>query len=228
MPTPRRHWVHALCVVAIGVPVALIGLLPSAQRKWMLWEYGPVQIVGALLLLLATVYTWRLYRSEPSDSKERPTIGFVFFLMLFLFWREAELDFHLLGVLGFNARHAFSWKYLIDGSPVWIKLVLGIPSLGLTAWVVRLVAPNILRMLAHAWDNRRAASPWYLLIGLGLLALGQLWDHAEYIGARSGLTLLGSGDRDPVPEEMLEICGEFVLLLCVLEFGREVRRRAQG
>jgi hypothetical protein len=225
--TRQRHWRRAAIVVAVGVPVTLIGLLPSQHRYWLLAEYGPVQITAALSLLFAAICAWRLYRSQPTDSKERPTIAFVFFLMVFFFWHEAELDHELLAVLGFRGRRAFSWKYLIDGSPLWIKLVLGIPSLGLTAWIVRILAPNIGTALAQAWENRRAASPWYLLIGLGFLALAQMWDHAESIAAQTGWTFVVTGDREPAPEEMLEICGELVLLFCVLEFRQEVRGRAE-
>ncbi len=174
----RRHAIHALLVLVVGVPVVLILCLPSSQREWLLRDFGPVQVTGGLFLLLAAIFAWRVYRSQPRDSAERPTIALVLFLMVILFWREAELDLALLQALGSSA-------------------------------------------------NRRAASPWYLAIGMGLICLAQVWDNAKGIATRTGWTFWVAGDQAPAPEEALEIGGELTLLFCVLEFAREVRARSR-
>jgi len=215
----RRRIAYIGIILIVVLVIAVAVLLWPARRAWLLWEMGPVQLVQSLVLLAAAIQALRLVLKEPADSDERPAMAAVLGLVVALFWREAEPDYLLLGY------HAFSWKYLVDGSPVWIKLGLGIPSIAFTIYILRMILPRLRGTLDSAWRQRHLASPRLLVISMACLGFSQLWDKAGKTMARIGLEVFVTTDRDPLPEELFELCGELLLLYCVLEFTHEVAAR---
>ena len=70
-------------------------------------------------------------------------------------------------------------------------------------------------------------SPRLLALALATLAVSQLWDK-PWFSRTLGLGAFASDARDPLPEELLETCGELLLLMCAIEFVQEVRSRARA
>jgi len=144
------------------------------------------------------------------------------FICLFMCWREIELDQRYFRV------HAFSWKYLADGrTPVSERLLLGIPSLGLSLVVLVVCLANARRIVATARRRDLRVGVWLFVVGLGLYLVAAGYDRAWGWEQDYGLYLPGfRGHRDDFWEEWLELKGAVAVLMGVLDHFR--RRKSVG
>lgn len=209
-----------VCLLMAG-SLAISDLLWPEATPALTAENGPVQNLQALFLVtacLAVVVRLSRSRVPRTDSASLAALGLLAFALA---WREIELDEQLWHV------HAFSWKYLFNASiPASVRWGLGIPSLLLTAGA----AAYLLRSGVRTWCGRlwawRSCGLNLVLCGLFAMAAGQLWDKGRTIARHCGIQLFQHREEivspNPLPEELLELIGEFLLLMGILGI---IRRR---
>lgn len=210
----RRHAVY-LGLLALAAVAVVVFHNRSGGRGSFTGELGPVQIAQAAILVIAFVvmFTSLLRIGGPGKPGGPIAVGLAF-LTFFLAWREIEIDDHLHGI------HAFSWKYLFEGDlPLGITLMYAVPSLALFAYVVYVGLRHrdaIWLELFSKWPGRLRL----MLFGaLGVLAVSQLWDKGRSLADRFGIAAFEHGKiRDPLAEELLELCGELLILFFVIEY----------
>ena len=193
-----------------GLVTLVLGLLDA--EEWLsMQEYGLFQNVQAgvlgLALGLSLLSLWR------AEGETRAfwilVLGFAFFF----FWRELDLDQE------FFEDRMFSWAYLFrDSVPLTSKIILGLPSLGLSlAWGGYVVwrAPTLVAGLRQR--SQTASAVWGGLT-LACFGLGQIWDKATAFQRDWGIQIYDRATKDPYIEEAFELLGAvaFVLLIVVL------------
>jgi hypothetical protein len=135
-----------------------------------------------------------------------------------LAWREVEIDKHLFDL------HAYSWRYFVRDVPVLHKIVFGTLSIGSLAgfaWYLRRHWPPVVAGLRQPWPRLLTA---LCVAGALLLAVSQLWDKAVFIQSVFAISAFSSARLEPVPEEVLELLGELLLLCAVVELNLLARR----
>ncbi len=196
--------------VGCGVVTLVLGLL-GAEEWLSMQEYGLFQNVQAVLLgwafALSLLSLWR------AEGQTRTFWVFVLGFAFFFFWRELDLDQE------FFEDRMFSWAYLFrDSVPLTNKVILGLPSLGLSlAWGGYMVwrGPTLVAML-----RRYNQTPSVVWGGLTLVCFGlaQIWDKATAFQRDWGIQIYDRATKDPYIEEAFELLGAvaFVLLILVL------------
>lgn len=145
------------------------------------------------------------------------------FICFFMCWREIELDQRYFRV------HAFSWKYLLDGrTTIPERLLLGVPSLGISLVVLVVCLANARQIMATVKRRDLRVGVMLFAAGLGLYVVSQGYDRAWGWEQDYGLHLPGfRGHRDDFWEEWLELAGAASIFMGVLDHFRR-RRMVEG
>lgn len=144
------------------------------------------------------------------------------FICLFMCWREVEIDGRYLRY------HAFSWKYLVDSRlSIYVRLLLGIPSVGLALLVLAICLVNVRPLLRTLRRCDLRVGVHLFALGVGLYLVAQGYDRAWGWAQHYGVHLPGfAGHRDDFWEEWFELMGAAAILMGVLDHFR--RRDAIG
>ena len=208
----RRVWVYlAGCAAAVVVAWALgFVLTPEDMGQ----ELGPIQLAQAAVLVAAAAGL--LFRLHADGVAHR--LGPLWVTMAavagWLAWRELEIDKHLFDL------HAFSWRYLARDVPLLHKVVFGtfsIGSLALFAWYVHRHRRRIIAGVRQRWPRLPVA---LAVAGVSTLVVAQLWDQSVLL-----VSAFKTATLEPLPEELLELAGEFLLLSAVMEINVLARLR---
>jgi hypothetical protein len=213
----RRLWLYVAACAAIVAAPALLGL--SLDANALMHERGPVQLLQGAVLAAASAGT--LYRLSRDGGSHRlaPLWVTAAFGLFLLAWREVELDMHYFQL------HAFSWKYLLDeGRPVALKLIFGTVSIGSLVLMAGYLFAHRSRFVAGLFQRWPALLIALVAAGALTLVISQLWDKGELIHRYFGLAAFQSARLEPIQEEMLELLGELLLLLAVVELNILARR----
>ena len=99
---------------------------------------------------------------------------------------------------------------------------LSIGSLAVLAWYLRRHWQRLVSGLRQPWPRLLSA-----LCAAGVLTLGvsQLWDKGGLIESIFSVSAFRSTMMDPLPEEMLELVGQQLLLCAVVELNVLARRK---
>ena len=195
-----------------GLATLVLGLLDAGA--WLsMREYGLFQNVQAgvlgLALGLSLLSLWR------AEGQARVFWVFVLGFAFFFVWRELDLDQE------FFADRMFSWAYLFrDSVPLSTKLILGLPSIGLSlAWGGYVVwrAPLLAAGLRH---SGRGASLVWAGLTLACFGLGQIWDKATAFQRDWGIRIYDRATKDPYVEEAFELLGAVAFVLLIVELRR--------
>jgi len=225
--------------------VPLAQCRPGSPLRWLV----PLAILVAIFLV-ATAARWNVPPDQPTDFKESSPIEIAqaalhglacglclaamirsgrrqadfywwvapAFITFFMFWREAEIDSDWIG-LGENA---FTWKYLFEGRmPIWKRLVLGVPSVTLALTVLHVCRKHARLLLKTAERRHVRASVAFFALGIGLYAVAQVYDRANYLLDDYGIAIWGvRAYRDDFWEEVLELAGAAAIFMAVVEAFR--------
>ena len=204
-PARRLALYLAACLATVGVATGLaLVLVPEDLGR----EAGPIQLCQAAVMVAAAIGAVCRLRADGLSHRLGPVWVAVAFAASWLAWREVELDKQFFDL------HAFSWRYLGRHVPLSHKIFFGTLSIGSLAaftWY-----------LTRHWQRFAAGlrQPWPFLplalcaAGLLMLVVGQLWDQSVFF-----VSSFRTATMDPLPEEMLELVGELLLLCAVVDLN---------
>jgi len=198
------------CAATVGIATALaFAFVPDDLGR----EAGPIQLCQAAVIVAAAVGA--IYRLATDGLSHRlgPVWVAVAFGASWLAWREVELD------KTFFDLHAFSWRYLVRNVPLSHKVffaTLSIGSLAAFAWYLSRHWRQFVAGLRQSWPRLPVA---LCAAGLVTLVVGQLWDQSVLF-----VSTFRTASMDPLPEEMLELVGEALLLCAVVDLNVLARR----
>jgi hypothetical protein len=216
-PTPAKRlslYLAASATTTIAATLLGLALIPDDLAH----ELGPIQLCqGAVLVAAAAGLLHRLH-ADGLAHRLAPVWVVAASCAGWLAWREIELDKHLFDL------HAFSWRYFGRDLPLMRKVVFGVFSIGALAafaWYVRRHWQPLASGLRQPWPRLVTA-----LGAAGVLILGvsQLWDKAAFLEEFLALSAFRSAKLEPLPEEMLELIGQQLLLYAVVELNVLARR----
>lgn len=198
------------CAATVGIAMALaVVFVPDDLGR----EAGPIQLCQAAVIVAAAVGAiYRLATDGPSH-RLGPVWVAVAFGASWLAWREVELD------KTFFDLHAFSWRYLVRNVPLSHKVFFGtlsIGSLSAFAWYLSRHWQQFLDGLRQSWPRLPVA---LCAAGLVTLVVGQLWDQSVLF-----VSAFRTASMDPLPEEIMELVGELLLLCAVVDLNVLARR----
>ena len=211
----RKICIPQLVFVSCGVAVLALGLIEA--EEWLsMQEYGLFQNVQAGVLGLAlTLSLLSLWRAE---GEGRAFWIFVLGFAFFFFGRELDLDQE------FFEDRMFSWAYLFrDSVPLSSKIILGLPSLGLSLTWGSYVAWRAPTLVAAARQRSRAASVVWSALTLACFGLAQVWDKTTAFQRDWGIEVCDRATKDPYIEEALELLGGVAFVLLIVALRRPVR-----
>jgi len=222
----RARWIVPLCVLVIWLATATAiriwfrshGELP-APVKGNQADGRVIEIAQATLLALACLAcVWAMVRTgwRKADFYWWVAPAFICFFMC---WREIEIDERYLGA------HAFSWNYLISHShhstTTSQRLILGIPSLGLSLLVALLCIRHARMLLAALRQRHQRVGLVLFATGIGCYLLAQIYDRGHGLLSRHGIALPGFvAHRDDFWEEALELTGALAIFMAVVAWYR--------
>ena len=176
-------------------------------------ELGPIQLCqGAVLVAAAACLLYRL-RTDGLAHRLAPVWVVAACAASYLAWRELEIDKQLFEL------HAFSWRYLARNVPLWHKVVFGTLSIGSIAGLAWYLHRHWRRFVSGL---RRPWPPLLVTLGVaGVLTLcaAQLWDKSYILESFLSVSAFHSDRMDPLPEEMLELVGQLLLLSAAVELN---------
>jgi len=200
----------AACAATVGIALALaVVLVPDDLGR----EAGPIQLCQSAVLVAAAVGAVHRLRADGLSHRLGPVWVAVAFGASWLAWRELELD------KTFFDLHAFSWRYLVRRVPLSHKVFFGtlsIGSLAALAWYLNRHWRRFVAGLRQPWPRLPIA---LCAAGLITLVFGQLWDQSVLF-----VSSFRTASMDPLPEEMLELVGELLLLCAVVDLNVLARR----
>ena len=198
------------CTALVGVATALaIVFVPEDPGH----EAGPIQLGQAAILVAAAIGAVHRLRADGLSHRLGPVWVAVACAACWLAWREIELDKQFFDL------HAFSWRYLGRNVPLSHKIFFGTLSIGslvTLAWYLTLNWRRFVAGLRQPWPLLPVA---LCVAGLLALAVGQLWDQSVLF-----VSSFRTATMDPLPEELLELIGESLLLCAVLDLNVLARR----
>jgi hypothetical protein len=211
-----RVWLYLIASIATAGAATALGLAIIPEDLGH--ELGPIQLCqGAVLVAAAAGVLHRLH-ADGLAHRLGPVWVAAAFAACWLAWREIELDKHLFDL------HTFSWRYLVRNVPVLHKVVfatLSIGSLAALAWYLRRHWTRFVAGLRQSWPRVPAA---LAAAGAVTLVASQLWDKGPVIQSLFSISAFTSAQLESVPEEVLELVGQLLLLCAVVELNILARR----
>ena len=206
-----RVWLYLIASIATAGAATALGLAIIPEDLGH--ELGPIQLCqGAVLVAAAAGVLHRLH-ADGLTHRLGPVWVAAAFAACWLAWREIELDKHLFDL------HTFSWRYLVRNVPVLHKVVfatLSIGSLAALAWYLRRHWTRFVAGLRQSWPRVPAA---LAAAGAVTLVASQLWDKGPVIQSLFSISAFTSAQLESVPEEVLELVGQLLLLCAVVELN---------
>jgi hypothetical protein len=209
-PATRLCLYLAASAATFGAATALgLAIMPDDLGH----EFGPIQLCQGAVLVAAAAGLLRRLHADGLAHRLGPVWVTAALGACYLVWREIEIDKILFNL------HVFSWRYLVRDVPIAHKIFFATVSIGSLAgfaWYLRRNWQRFVRGVRQRWPLLPAALG---AAGMVTLVVAQLWDKSAFLQSIFSVSAFRSAKMEPVPEEMLELVAQLLLLCAVVELN---------